>query len=146
MAPYFACLPQVCFIRTVCEMVPWGRLATTVAMLGLLHLGISQTPKIGDVDTKHNLHDVSLKRCAVFTHMNKSAGSTIRGMLHKYTFRKNIKMGSFSSQEYEQGAEFTTEFLDEEYDVIAGDYTEGFRRNPEHDVAEDCLWFTMFRQ
>lgn len=89
------------------------------------------------------------KTCTVFTHMNKSGGTTIKALLRAYGRSKGLSFGVYGDREHTLGPEEAKEFLLQEYDLIVGGYSEALRSfpasNPDWAVA-GCTWFTMFRQ
>lgn len=133
-------------------MPSYHGIAGWLLKLGLLRVAVTQLVDISEISERSqrqgsNAH--SGKRCAVFTHMNKSAGSTVKFMLRAYSKAEDLRLGLFGNNQYVRGAEATTAFVHEEYDVIVGGYTEGLRSIPSQHpewTAESCEWFTMFRQ
>lgn len=85
---------------------------------------------------------VHQKHCWIFTHMNKSGGQTIKGMLSPWIERNNLSLGLYDSLEWKNGTETAREFLENKYTVTWGAYTEGLRP---HGVRPHCKWFTVFR-
>eukprot|EP00903_Cladosiphon_okamuranus_P006273 g6155.t1 len=80
------------------------------------------------------------KKCAVFTHMNKCGGTSIKTMLQSVP---GMSLGVFSERTYAKGPEELRFFLDQHFDLMAGGPTEVLRSFDRS--VEDCNWFTMFR-
>eukprot|EP00903_Cladosiphon_okamuranus_P014931 g13823.t1 len=83
-----------------------------------------------------------LEGCWIFTHMNKSGGSTIKAMLAKHMRRTRGSFRVYSQLLYGEGEDRLKTFLSQKATVIAGGYTEAFRPLG---GGQDCKWFTMFR-
>lgn len=73
--------------------------------------------------------------------MNKSGGSTIKGMLELWGAYNGVSIGTYSAKTWTQGTERAQSFWDEGYPITVGGYTEIFRARG----AADCKWFTVFR-
>lgn len=82
------------------------------------------------------------KSCWMFNHMNKSGGQTVKGILTPWVKQNNLSVGLYDSPHWKNGTGFAKTFLDDEYTVTWGAYTEGLRP---HGVASHCRWFTVFR-
>ena len=90
--------------------------------------------QVGDVKRK--------KKCWVFNHMNKAGGSTVKYMLKPWIEANDISLGLYDSSQWQEGKEFADKYLDSNYTLTWGAYTEGLRPHG----AADCDWFTIFRQ
>lgn len=84
------------------------------------------------------------KTCWIFTHMNKSGGSTVKSLLFRFIDRANVSHGLLSGTTYRHGEDAMKHFIGENYTVVAGGYAEGFRAAG--GGGEGCKWFTVFRQ
>jgi len=88
-------------------------------------------------------HKQRPKGCWIFTHMNKSGGTTIKGMLQKHARRIRGTYRVYSQVLFGEGEERLKTFLSQNATVIASGYSEAFRP---FGGGERCKWFTMFRQ
>ena len=87
----------------------------------------------------------SARKCWLFTHMNKSGGSSVKGYLEKWIRRRGAAAthGLYDSQEWANGMRpYAQRILRQNNTITWGGYTEGLRPYG----AQDCKWFTMFRQ
>ena len=87
----------------------------------------------------------SSDKCWIFVHLQKSGGSTIKGIL-KGAFREKYVI--YDSVQWTRGNEFLETFVHSlvaknAWDVIAGGYPEALRRSSL--VDQKCQFFTMFR-
>ena len=82
------------------------------------------------------------RKCWVFNHMNKAGGSTVKYMLKPWIEENNVSLGLYDSPQWQTGKDFADEYLRSNYTLTWGAYTEGLRLHG----AEDCDWFTIFRQ
>lgn len=83
------------------------------------------------------------KKCWVFAQMNKSGSSTIKRMLNPWIQKhNNVSLGLYDNREWAMGMEYAQTFVETGNTIVWGGYTEGLRRYG----AQDCKWFTMFRQ
>ena len=88
---------------------------------------------------------MSADKCWIFTHLQKSGGSTVKGMLRETWCPK---CGIYDSRHWKKGDNMLEAIGEviangEEWNVIAGGYTEALRRSDS--VGEQCQWFTVFR-
>ncbi|CAN0128979.1 unnamed protein product, partial [Scytosiphon promiscuus] len=81
--------------------------------------------------------------CWVYTHMNKSGGSTVKTLLLRHTEIEGVPHGLVKENVYTRGGSAMRKFLGQNFTVTAGGYSEGLR--PFGGGVEDCKWFTMFR-
>ncbi|CAM9969025.1 unnamed protein product [Sphacelaria rigidula] len=81
------------------------------------------------------------KQCWVFTHMNKSGGQTVKGILKPYVEDRGISTGLYDWQQWNEGTSYVTEYLAEKNTITWGGYTEALRPHG----AGQCKWFTVFR-
>lgn len=81
-------------------------------------------------------------KCWIFNHLNKGGGSTVKYMLQPWIAEHNVSLGLYDSPQWQEGASFTENYLDTNFTITWGAYTEGLRP---HDRKEDCKWFTIFR-
>ena len=82
------------------------------------------------------------KHCWVFTHMNKSGGQTVKALLKPWIADNGLSVGLYDSDEWKNGTDVARGFLESQYTVTWGTYTEGLRP---HGVRPHCKWFTLFR-
>lgn len=82
------------------------------------------------------------KHCWVFTHMNKSGGQTIKGLVNPWIAKNGLSLGLYDSVQWKNGTDSARRFLENQYTVTWGAYTEGLRP---HGVRPHCKWFTLFR-
>lgn len=83
------------------------------------------------------------RKCWIFTHQNKSGGSSVKRLLKMYLDRTiGVTRGLYDSDQWKWGEKYTQSYLQEGYNITWGGYTEGLRSY----AADDCQWFTMFRQ
>lgn len=82
--------------------------------------------------------------CWVYTHMNKSGGSTVKTLLLRHTANERVPHGLVKENVYTRGGSAMKKFLGQNFTISAGGYSEGLR--PFGGGVEDCMWFTMFRQ
>ena len=83
--------------------------------------------------------------CWIFMHLQKSGGSTVKGILQD-SFRPRYAI--YDSFQWKQGSGYMESFAEklvagQDWEVVAGGYPEALRRLPA--VDEKCQWFTMFR-
>ena len=84
-------------------------------------------------------------KCWVFTHLQKSGGTTVKGILQgswKHRF------AIYDNPHWKRGGTFLQSFgrqlaTGKRWNVIAGGYAEALRRS--RAAAEKCQWFTLFR-
>lgn len=82
------------------------------------------------------------RKCWVFNHMNKAGGSTVKYMLKPWIESNNVSLGLYDSSQWQDGKEFAQQYVNSNYTLTWGAYTEGLRSYG----AKDCEWFTIFRQ
>ena len=83
------------------------------------------------------------RKCWVFAHMKKSGGSSVKGLLQLHLRdERNISQGLYDSEEWRRGMGYAQQYLTIGHTITWGGYTEGLRPYG----AQDCEWFTMFRQ
>ena len=86
----------------------------------------------------------SSDKCWVFVHLQKSGGTTLRGILQS---RWGYGYALYHSRHWTRGAIFLQSFGQQlasgSWNVIAGGYTEALRRS--RSAADKCQWFTQFR-
>lgn len=82
--------------------------------------------------------------CWVYTHMNKSGGSTVKTLLLRHIEDSRVSNGLISERVYQRGESRLKRFGHQNYTITAGGYTEGLRTFG--GGVEDCKWFTMVRQ
>ena len=124
----------------------------TGAVLAILALFIVDDPRWFSygyivVSTDVSASDASTpvatsKTCWIFSHMPKSGGVTIQSMLRSYAKRHGVALGRYDSEDWVKGSGAARSFLDADYDLMGGGYTDGLRPHG----GQDCKWFTMFRQ
>ncbi|CAM9646321.1 unnamed protein product [Scytosiphon promiscuus] len=83
------------------------------------------------------------ERCWVYTHMNKSGGSTVKTLLLRHIEDELVPHGLISERVYNRGESVLKRFIHQNYTITAGGYTEGLRKFG--GGFESCKWFTMFR-
>ncbi|CAM9612169.1 unnamed protein product, partial [Laminaria digitata] len=81
----------------------------------------------------------------VFTHLNKSGGSTIKNMLKQYWGPRYF---TYSGGKWEMGSSYARSVAEDlahgqTWNVIGGGYTESLRRSGA--IGDKCKWFTVFR-
>lgn len=82
-------------------------------------------------------------KCWIFVHMNKSGGTSVKKLLSPWIQQQNnVSQGLFDSKEWASGAEYAQSYTGTGYTMTWGGYTEGLRPY----AAENCMWFTVFRQ
>lgn len=83
------------------------------------------------------------EKCWVFLHMSKCGGSSFKEMLgpwaRRYAGRDTF---IYDSAEWNLGEDFARTVVDQHHILTWGAYVEGLRRYG----AQECKWFTMFRQ
>lgn len=84
-------------------------------------------------------------KCWVFMHLQKSGGSTVKGILKGCWASK---LAIYDSAQWKEGDAYLQGFggnltSGEQWNVVAGGYTDALRRSSV--VDENCRWFTMFR-
>lgn len=85
------------------------------------------------------------KKCWIFTHMNKSGGSSIKKLLRPWMEHNNVTQGSYDSQQWTAGMGYARGYIKMGNTITWGGYTEGLRPYGAQ-KAQHCKWFTMFRQ
>lgn len=81
-------------------------------------------------------------KCWIFNHLNKGGGSTVKYMLQPWIAKNNVSMGLYDSPQWQEGASFAQSYIDTNFTITWGAYTEGLRP---HIANERCKWFTIFR-
>lgn len=87
------------------------------------------------------------EKCWIFTHLQKSGGSTIRIILRNgLGYHPTI----FDTDQWRQGQSSTTQFANkmaEQKKIVAGGYTEALRSSTTtpRDKGRNCNFFTIFR-
>lgn len=90
-----------------------------------------------------NVHQSAHKKhCWVFTHMNKSGGQTVKALLNPWIAKNDLSLGLYDTDQWKNGTDLARGFLENQYTVTWGAYTEGLRP---HGVRPHCRWFTVFR-
>ena len=84
-------------------------------------------------------------KCWVFMHLQKSGGSTVKGILGN---RWGSKLAVYDSVLWKEGDASLEGFGDiltsgDRWNVVVGGYTDALRRSSV--VDQNCRWFTMFR-
>ena len=83
------------------------------------------------------------RKCWLFAHQNKSGGSSVKRLLEMYLDGNiGVTRGLYDSDQWKSGNEYAQSYLQRGKNITWGSYTEGLRSY----AAQDCQWFTMFRQ
>lgn len=88
------------------------------------------------------LRKISPGGCWVFSHMNKSGGTTIRRMILPWLKAKGVTIALLDDIEWSSGQVFAQNIVRNNTGFTHGGYTEGLRLYD----TRDCKWFTIFRQ
>lgn len=96
-------------------------------------------PALGGLPAQKEANEDS---CWVYTHMNKSGGTTVKRLLRPCLDDNGISYGLYDNPQWKRGLDFLqTDLLKRNLKMIWGGYTEGIRP---HGMFK-CKWFTMFR-
>ena len=84
--------------------------------------------------TQHQLDNADTDSCWVFTHMNKSGGTTVKRLLRPSLDENGISYGLYDSPQWKMGLAFLqNDMLNRGHKMIWGGYTEGQARGK-------CSW------
>lgn len=131
-------------------MPVYHRVVGWLVKLGLLRLVVTQQFSTPETRYEDGGGATSRKSCAIFTHMNKAAGTTIKTMMYRYSASsEEMSYDLYSNAQYLEGPIGRQTFLDRDLHLVAGGCTEELRFSPSREpelAVEGCKWFTMFRQ
>ncbi|CAN0213077.1 unnamed protein product [Ascophyllum nodosum] len=86
--------------------------------------------------------EVGADSCWVYTHMNKSGGTTVKRLLRPCLDDNSISYGLYDNPQWKRGLDFLqNDILKRDLKMIWGGYTEGIRPYG----MSNCKWFTVFR-
>ena len=119
----------------------------TMTGLGALVLGailvFSQQVASALSTPKLELEAPKPPKCWIFSHMNKSGGSSIKKLLRKHVQEHTDEtQGLFGNEAWKSGSEYAQSYAQQSTNITWGGYTEALRPY----MHQDCQWFTMFRQ
>lgn len=78
--------------------------------------------------TSTDIDNLSGDTCWVFTHMNKSGGTTVKRLLRPSLDKNGIKYGLFDNAQWKKGVDYLrNDYLERGTQLTWGGYTEGER-------------------
>eukprot|EP00904_Undaria_pinnatifida_P001049 jgi/Undpi1/10945/HiC_scaffold_3.g01471.m1 len=122
-------------------LLRWGIILALLSSCGTARPALANShPAFDKLDDTH-----ITDKCWIYTHLNKSGGSTVKAILHRHW---GHRFYTYDGPKWQRGSKFVYS-VEKEIghgqirNVVGGGYAEALRHSSAFD--QECQWFTVFR-